>query len=270
MEKIDEGLAKCDFGIVVLSKHFFEKKWPRAELEGLFARETRSGKIILPIWKDITEDEVKTCSPILASRVALSTTAGLPKVLEEIRLVVGVSKRQRELSVLDAAARRVEILKKTIADNQRAEQLLRSEQGAKLVKSSFEGIWAIIQDVLCAKSEDSASLKFHCRRSFDTSMYVSTVRGMNLNLNLAKFFMNHAVDTRLEVTIFRQEWDRFNQPLSELMTRFEVQFQPTFRSSDEIVWFSSDKSARGSPYRAFHRLCAEGDHWRRISVMNLS
>src|SRR5262245_50067090 len=83
----------------------------------------------------------------------------------------------RELSVLDAAARRVEILKKTIADNQRAEQLLRSEQGAKLVKSSFEGIWAIIQDVLCAKSEDSASLKFHCRRSFDTSMYVSTVRG---------------------------------------------------------------------------------------------
>jgi hypothetical protein len=79
LEKIDQGLAACDFGIVVLSKAFFEKKWPRAELDGLFARETRSRKVILPIWKDITEEEVKAHSPILASRFAVSTTAGLPR-----------------------------------------------------------------------------------------------------------------------------------------------------------------------------------------------
>jgi hypothetical protein len=90
LEKIDQGLATCDFGIVVLSKSFFEKKWPRAELDGLFARETLSRKMILPIWKDITESEVKVYSPILASRLAVSPTAGLPKVLEEIGRAVGV------------------------------------------------------------------------------------------------------------------------------------------------------------------------------------
>src|SRR5207247_2578076 len=103
LQKIDEGLASCDYGVVVLSKHFFEKKWPRAELDGLFARETRFRKMILPIWKDITEDEVKAYSPILAGRLAVPTTAGLPKVLEEIRLAVSQSERQRNLTAVDGA-----------------------------------------------------------------------------------------------------------------------------------------------------------------------
>jgi hypothetical protein len=59
LEKIDQGLASCDFGIVVLSKPFFEKKWPRAELDGLFARETRSHKMILPIWKILLRTRYK-------------------------------------------------------------------------------------------------------------------------------------------------------------------------------------------------------------------
>jgi TIR domain-containing protein len=118
--KIDQGLASCDYGIVVLSKSFFEKKWTRAELEGLFARETRSRKMILPIWKDITEAEVKAQSPILASRFAVSTAAGLPKVLEEIALAVSVSERQRELTATDQAVQRVRVLKQTIAERQRA------------------------------------------------------------------------------------------------------------------------------------------------------
>src|SRR2546426_3995304 len=49
----------CDFGVVVLSPAFFSKKWPQAELDGLFALETVTRKIILPVWKDISENEVK-------------------------------------------------------------------------------------------------------------------------------------------------------------------------------------------------------------------
>jgi hypothetical protein len=37
-EKIDDGLKRCDLGIVVLSKAFFaKKKWARKELDGLSA-----------------------------------------------------------------------------------------------------------------------------------------------------------------------------------------------------------------------------------------
>ena len=49
--KINEGLATYDFGIVVLSLAFFRKKWPQAELDGLFALEAKARKIILPIPK---------------------------------------------------------------------------------------------------------------------------------------------------------------------------------------------------------------------------
>jgi hypothetical protein len=46
--KIDEGLAKSRYGIVVLSKHFFSKEWPQNELDGLMSREIAGAKVIPP------------------------------------------------------------------------------------------------------------------------------------------------------------------------------------------------------------------------------
>jgi TIR domain len=45
LEKISEGLRSCDRGIVVLSRHFFEKRWTQAELNGLFAHTTKSFRL---------------------------------------------------------------------------------------------------------------------------------------------------------------------------------------------------------------------------------
>src|SRR5262245_57367435 len=59
LQKISAGLSSSDFGVVILSRHFFAKKWPQAELNGLFALEEPSKKVILPVWNDITEEEVK-------------------------------------------------------------------------------------------------------------------------------------------------------------------------------------------------------------------
>ena len=47
-QKIDEGLANARYGIVVLSKPFFEKKWTQHELDGLMSREIVGTKVILP------------------------------------------------------------------------------------------------------------------------------------------------------------------------------------------------------------------------------
>jgi len=82
---IDSGLADSRFGIVVLSHHFFSKNWPKVELNGLFAQETVGGeKKIIPIWHEITQAEILQYSPILADRVAVSTTIGLDEMLERI------------------------------------------------------------------------------------------------------------------------------------------------------------------------------------------
>lgn len=72
--KIDRGLTSSRFGVVVLSPAFFEKEFPQYELDGLVTREMAGEQqIILPIWHNITREEVATRSPSLANKVALRT-----------------------------------------------------------------------------------------------------------------------------------------------------------------------------------------------------
>lgn len=88
-EKIDEGLNESSYGVVVLSRAFFEKKWPKEELDGLIARQTSEGKkVILPVWYKVGSDEVRKFSPILAGKVAAKSDEGIGKVAERIMAVV--------------------------------------------------------------------------------------------------------------------------------------------------------------------------------------
>lgn len=43
-ESVDKGLAGSRYGLVILSPNFFAKKWPQAELNGLFAIEMAGGE----------------------------------------------------------------------------------------------------------------------------------------------------------------------------------------------------------------------------------
>jgi sugar-specific transcriptional regulator TrmB len=72
-KKIDDGLRKSRFGIVILSNDYIRKGWTQYELDGLFQQEMTGGKTILPIWHKITKDEVQTFSQTLAGRKALNT-----------------------------------------------------------------------------------------------------------------------------------------------------------------------------------------------------
>lgn len=87
-QSIDRGLAESKFGVVILSHHFFAKTWTQRELDGLTTRETQSGKIILPIWHQVTREEVERFSPMLADRISVSTDDGMQAVVENILHVV--------------------------------------------------------------------------------------------------------------------------------------------------------------------------------------
>jgi hypothetical protein len=72
--KIDQGLAESHFGVVILSKRFFEKEWTQRELDGLAARETIEGKKrILPVWHRIDAFYLAQKSPTLADRAAVKS-----------------------------------------------------------------------------------------------------------------------------------------------------------------------------------------------------
>lgn len=76
---IDIGLKKCKFGIVILSRHYLSKHWTNYELEGLFQRESTDGKLILPIWHNITKKEIQDFSPVLAGKMAINTAIMTPE-----------------------------------------------------------------------------------------------------------------------------------------------------------------------------------------------
>ena len=84
-DTIDRGLANSQFGIVVLSPHFFQKQWAKRELNGLVAREmAESRQLILPLWHGITHNEVLQHSPPLADIIAVPSSLGIKTVVSEL------------------------------------------------------------------------------------------------------------------------------------------------------------------------------------------
>lgn len=84
-EKIDKGLSKSRYGVVVLSPNYIAKHkyWTKAELNGLFQVETINGKTILPIWHNLTKKQVTEYSPIIADRKAMTTALMTPAEIAE-------------------------------------------------------------------------------------------------------------------------------------------------------------------------------------------
>jgi len=84
-QKIDQGLANSRVGLVVLSQAFFDKGWPNYELDGIVSRSVSGEQILLPIWHNISKQEVMDYSPSIADKVARSTaTHTVAEIAEEI------------------------------------------------------------------------------------------------------------------------------------------------------------------------------------------
>lgn len=84
-QSIDDGLKNSRFGIVVVSRNFVRTPEALRQFAGMTAQAMDEGrKVVLPIWHDITKDEVRAFSPPLADTVALMTSSGIPAVAEKI------------------------------------------------------------------------------------------------------------------------------------------------------------------------------------------
>lgn len=81
--RIDAGLRKSKFGVAILSPDYISdgKYWTKTELDGLFQLESVNGKVLLPIWHNLTKKQVMDFSPILASKLAMTTAS---KTADEI------------------------------------------------------------------------------------------------------------------------------------------------------------------------------------------
>ncbi|MGQ0718843.1 MAG: toll/interleukin-1 receptor domain-containing protein [Pseudonocardiales bacterium] len=83
---IDKGLARARYGLVVVSRNFILKRWPEYELRGLTAKEMAGAdKVIIPIWHNISYEDILEFSPPLADKVAVVTSGlELPEIAEAV------------------------------------------------------------------------------------------------------------------------------------------------------------------------------------------
>ncbi len=100
VENIRQRLLRCarndprpsarpwEFCPMILSPRFFVKEWPRKELDALVARDDGREKVILPIWHEISFEEVKRFSPLLADKLALLTSQGPHTIAKAIAALV--------------------------------------------------------------------------------------------------------------------------------------------------------------------------------------
>jgi hypothetical protein len=89
LESIDKGLANSRFGVIVLSPSFLSKGWTKYELRGLLTREMGKSKIVLPLWHNISREEILKISPTLADKIALDTSKqNLSEILQRLLKVI--------------------------------------------------------------------------------------------------------------------------------------------------------------------------------------
>ncbi|MDI9334793.1 MAG: toll/interleukin-1 receptor domain-containing protein [Cytophagales bacterium] len=85
-ENIENGLRKSKKCIVVLSQNFISNNgWTKAEFTSIFSREIHEQKnIILPIWHNITKEQVYNYCPLMVDRLGLSSDLGVEELAKKL------------------------------------------------------------------------------------------------------------------------------------------------------------------------------------------
>lgn len=84
--RIDQGIRKARYGIVVLSPAFLGgRPWTEHELDGIVNAYIYNRQVLLPIWHQVDREDVLNYSPSLADKVALSTSSmSVLEIAEEL------------------------------------------------------------------------------------------------------------------------------------------------------------------------------------------
>jgi hypothetical protein len=235
LQKIGQGLRECDYGVVVLSPDFFRKKWGPAELDGLFALETAERKVILPIWKDVSVDDVTAFSPILAGRLGAPTSGGIDSVVAEIRRAVEAAERMASFSSVENAISRFRSLDQEVGGTIRAETLARSVEGVRLVADAarelIDSVRASVEELGAA----SENLKIKPDKASDGIFSFDGSYRLRFILSYRNNVINSIDDAKLILRIC-QILDPWGHDLSQRRDLCIKDFIPEFHHSGKLIW----------------------------------
>lgn len=89
-QAVEKGLKEAKKCIMIISPHFISNEgWARAEVDSLITREfVEKDNVILPVWHEVSRDDVYNYSPILANKVALPSSLGVDELAHRLVNVI--------------------------------------------------------------------------------------------------------------------------------------------------------------------------------------
>ena len=93
-ESIERGIKEARTCVVVLSKNFFSNAgWTKAEFDSIYTKEiVEKKRVMLPVWHDVSRDQVYEYSPRLADRVGISTALDMDEIVRRLYLAIEAPK----------------------------------------------------------------------------------------------------------------------------------------------------------------------------------
>ena len=178
---IDRGLRNCRYGIVIFSKAFLRrKKWTEYELSSLFALEKVGENRILPIWHEVTHEDLLNYSAGLADRLAkVSSSDTYEDIVNSLCEMLGRAAPDAPHNVnatakveLVEGRERVQAKRErtgTIVPAQKRPEILRSPSPAAsdLTAKEIELLWSAVKepgDILHNVTSDGESIRVNGRQ----------------------------------------------------------------------------------------------------------
>jgi hypothetical protein len=84
LASVDAGLQAAEGGVLLISPAFLQKEWPTYETTVLLRDHIERRKKVFPVWHNVDADEVRKHWPGLANVFAVSTSAGMDRVIQEL------------------------------------------------------------------------------------------------------------------------------------------------------------------------------------------
>jgi len=271
LQQISKGLKTSDYGIVVLSPHFFKKKWPQEELDGLFTLETAERKLIIPIWHNVTENEVKQYSAILAARFASVSAKGIGQVLAEIKRAIAFVEREKELT--DPLSTIYAAISSRASLNRKFEQLSRTENGVSLVREEISNLFSLLESRF---AELQGELKFPIRRDrLQPERFIMVYgpaindpdgnrRTLTVRFDIRRVGLNSVAESKLEERIYFEITDFFREEYRGMGLIAERVYSPFFTDRDQVVWLDQTRSALTSADVITQALTVFGDLVQKV------
>ncbi len=241
--KVDEGLRKADYGVVVLSASFFGKKWTSAELDGLLALETSTRKLILPVWYGLKLAEVAAQSPILAGRLAADGDKGIQTVTDLLEQAIAASERTREVVVVNPGRDALRTLTNSLASDEYERKRLGSPEGVRDVAAAGAMIVAKLEADVQFVNQEAGNQRFAVQSGrFPETATILGPFGIGVYLDYHNHVINSARDADFTASIFRltedMKWN--NTPAISLQ---KLTFLPRLRKNQPVSWAESNESA---------------------------